>query len=159
MLDSVNENYVSRLQELVSAVSSPIEKWDSFQDPSLGIPLKAKKLAYSIRKLSEMLSSLDILRFREQPFVKQSRDLTDSRAGTFDEEKCAERAMTILCEGFAQVQNRLDLGLEPFVYGSPTIVVIERDSTTREGITFPNTRISLNERLGRIATVLNNIPS
>jgi hypothetical protein len=67
--------------------------------------------------------------------------------------------MTILCEGFAQVQNRLDLGLEPFVYGSPTIVVIERDSTTREGITFPNTRISLNERLGRIATVLNNIPS
>lgn len=126
ILDPENEVYLERVRFLISAVSGFVERWDLFHDPSTTHSSLPGRLAYSLRKLAEMLSSDDIQRIKEQEFLQKAHILMVNSSEGLWEREMTENAMEILCEGFAGIQNRMDYGASPFETTTETKVEISQ---------------------------------
>jgi len=112
LLDPGNEEYVSRVETLGGVVAGIVEKWETIQDQMK--KEKASHLAYTLRKLAELLSSSDLLQIAEQPFFRKASIIMEKWDLESNETHTAEKAMKVLCSGLDKIHNRLDLGLSPF---------------------------------------------
>ena len=110
LLDPGNKAYSARIEFLGSCVSKVVENWENGCGRSAvfcGLP---EQLAYSLRRLAEMLPCSDFAKIAEQDFYKKAFLLADGQ-----EEGDAEKAMEVLCSGLSDIHGCLDLGLDPFV--------------------------------------------
>jgi len=121
LLDPENEVYLQRVKLLGSYVSNIVGIWENHCDADMDCDLP-KQLAYTLRRLAEMLCYPDFDRITRQNFYKKASMAAQRRNG-----KDSVKAMKILCAGLADIQNRLDFGLSPFSEGiSSEIEVIYR---------------------------------
>lgn len=114
LLDPENAAYLERVKLLSSFVSGIAENWEQYcgsSEPRSSLP---KHLAYSIRKLAEMLPAEDMMKIPEQDFFRQAIALLENSGESLWDRQRAVKALKIVCSGLARVQNRLDNGLEPF---------------------------------------------
>lgn len=124
LLDPENVAYLERVKLLASFVSGVVENWERSCDPTDPGTSLHKHLAYSIRKLAEMLPAEEIMKIPEQNFFRKSTALLERSGESLWERRRAERAFKILCSGLARVQNRLDYGLEPFTETSGSSIEV-----------------------------------
>jgi len=110
LLDPENNAYRERIDVLASYISGIAGKWETYCYPVMtkdqSLP---RQLAYSLRKLAEMLSYSELTRIAEQDFYRKAFYLAENR-----DKEDLNTAMMLLCSGLATIQARLDLGLSPF---------------------------------------------
>ena len=112
LLDPGNEEYLSRVDTLGGLVAGIVEKWEIIQVQ--GRKEKASSLAYTIRKLAEMLSSEDMMLIPKQPFFRKISVIMEKLDHEGPDPTSTEKAMKILSSGLSKIHNRLDFGLSPF---------------------------------------------
>lgn len=125
LLDFQNRIYCEKIGIMASYVSGIIRKWETFCFPvGDGESSVPENLAYSLRKLAEMLPSAKLAGITKQTFYKKALSLSEGQ----DREEI-EESVELLCSGFAEIQGRLDLGLEPFPDGTDTARMTRQTGT------------------------------
>ena len=111
LLDPQNSAYREKIEIMASYVSEIIGKWEKTLCAADGEEKSflSENLAYSLRKLAEMLPSAKLDCITEQTFYKNALSLSEGQ-----NRKQIKESVELLCSGFAEIQSRLDLGLEPF---------------------------------------------